>query len=66
MREYNIIGCNDAQKLTGVLNTLSKDGWRPIGFTMKNLGNMMQSYEVLLERETGVTVTTLPTEGGLP
>ncbi len=50
-REYQILGCNDAEKLTGVLNELSRDGWRPIGFVMRGLGSALQTYETLLERE---------------
>ena len=51
MREYQILACASAQKLTDVLSALSKDGWRPIGFVMRRLGNALETYETLLERE---------------
>ena len=51
MREYQIFGCTDAAKLVDALDSMAREGWRPIGFTMKALGTALQSYECLLERE---------------
>lgn len=54
VRQYQIVGCNDGLKLTAMLDSMARESWRPIGFTMKAFSTALQSYECLLEREVDV------------